>query len=59
MVSHSTMMQTPQIKVTINNLFLKQISEIQFLGITINNTLNWKSHVDEIRTKVCKITGLM
>ena len=50
---------TPQIKVKINNLFLKQISEIIFLGMTINNTLNWRSHVDEIKTKLCKITGFV
>ena len=58
MVSHSIMSITPQIDLNFNGFSLKQVNEIKFLGITIDNTLKWRSHINEIRTKLSKIIGV-
>ena len=59
MISHSSMTQTPNIMVKIDNISLKQVNETKFLGVNIDNSLRWKSHIEEIKTKISKITGII
>jgi hypothetical protein len=35
-----------QLAVSFGNLVINEVPEIQFLGIQINNKMNWKSHVE-------------
>ena len=36
----------------INNIKIERVNSFKFLGITIDNTLNWNKHVDNITTKI-------
>ena len=38
---------------------LKQVKTTKFLGVTIDKNLTWKSHTDEIATKISKNIGIM
>ena len=35
------------------NNYISQVKEIKFLGLYINNTLSWKTHIDKILPKLC------
>lgn len=35
------------------------MNEFNFLGITIDKSLNWKAHVDKIATKISKVVGIL
>lgn len=59
MVSHPLMSQTPNLMIIINNILIKQVNEVKFLGVTLDNLLKWKSHIDTIKTKLSRICGIM
>ena len=48
-----------QSKLKINNIDIEQVSDFNFLGITINDTLSWKPHIDKIRKKVTRNIGIL
>jgi len=39
---------TVNLKIGFNNNFITNSSYIKFLGVTMNNTLSWKNHIDLI-----------
>jgi len=41
------------INITYENNYISHIKEIKFLGLYINNTLSWKTHIDKILPKLC------
>lgn len=43
----------------INGLEIERAHEIKFLGITIDEHLTWKSHIDNIKVKVSQIIGVL
>ena len=45
--------------ITMNNIVLEETSTIKFLGVIINNKLNWTDHKIYVKTKVCKSIGIM
>ena len=47
----------PNIKV--NNIQVERVSHFSFLGITINEQLNWNLHLDKICSKVSRIIGVI
>lgn len=53
------MTHVPVIDIKIDNLALKQVKEVKFQGVTIDNTLRWKTHTEELRTKVCQVSGII
>ena len=54
-------LMTPQVTIDINidNIKLKQINSIKFLGVIIDSQLKWKPQIDEIRDKLSKMTGII
>jgi exonuclease III len=44
---------------SINNIDLERVSEFNFLGTTITETLSWKSHVNTICKKLSKTIGIL
>jgi len=44
-----------RIKITYNNKQISTISSIRFLGIYINDTINWKYHIDYILPKLSAV----
>ena len=47
----------PQLE--INNTPIERITEFNFLGITINEFMNWGSHSVKIANKICRTLGVM
>ena len=48
---------SPSIK--INNTAIERVSNFNFLGITLDEHLSWKHHVDKISVKISKIIGII
>lgn len=44
---------------TLNNVTLKQVKSIKFLGLIINDQLNWNEHKQYIKRKICKSMGIL
>ena len=42
-----------------NYTLIKQVNEFIFLGITINNHMDWNSHITNISNKITKTMGIM
>ena len=38
---------------------IEKVTEFNFLGITLEETLSWKSHISKISNKISKIVGLL
>ena len=47
----------PNIK--INGTSIERVSDFVFLGLTVNEKLSWKSHVDKIANKLSKYSGIL
>ena len=47
------------IKVTINNEQIQKVPEFSFLGVTLNENMSWRSHIDKMSNKISRIIGLL
>ena len=45
--------------VRINNQSIKRVSEFNFLGLTIDEHLNWNAHIQKISNKIAKSIGII
>ena len=45
--------------ITINNIMIERVEDFNFLGITINEMLNWNTHISKLSTKVSKSIGIL
>jgi hypothetical protein len=43
-----------KINIVRDNKMILQTNCVKFLGITVDNTLSWKQHIDTITTKINK-----
>ena len=46
-------------KIVINHIELERVNNFNFLGLTINENLSWKPHVDKISNKISKYSGVL
>ena len=46
-------------KIIINETELEQVSSIKFLGVVLNDRLNWSDHKTYIKTKISKNIGIL
>ena len=46
-------------KLVINDIELERVQNFNFLGLTINENLNWKPHMDKIANKISKSGGVI
>ena len=42
-----------------NHTLIKQVNELSFLGLTVNNHMDWNSHITNISNKITKTMGIM
>ena len=42
-----------------NHTLIKQVNESSFLGLTVNNHMDWNSHITNISNKITKTMGIM
>ncbi len=59
MISRSIMTPTPHINIKLDNTVLERVQKTRFLGITLHSSLKWKSHIDYLKEKISKITGII
>lgn len=59
MVTHSKSITPHPIDIKINNTSIKQVKEAKFLGVIIDNTLQWKSQIDTVNNKLSKMIGVI
>ncbi len=43
----------------IDNIKIDRVHEFNFLGLTMNGNLNWKSHINKLSDKVSKCIGIL
>ena len=43
----------------INNTLIEQVTEFNFLGLTVNEFMNWHSHTQKIANKISRTLGVM
>ena len=43
----------------INNTLIEQVTEFNFLGLTVNEFMNWNSHTQKIANKISRTLGVM
>ena len=46
-------------KLNVNNYCIKQVEEFRYLGVIIDNKLNWTKHIDYLCTQVSKASGIL
>ena len=46
-------------KIFINGTIIERVQNFNFLGLTINENLSWKPHVDKIANKISKYSGIL
>ena len=42
-----------------NDTLIKQVNEFSFLGLRVNNHMDWNSHITKISNKITKIMGIV
>ena len=47
------------IHISINNINIDMVSKTKFLGVLIDNKLNWKEHIAMIKSKLSKSLAIM
>ena len=45
--------------ITINNKKIEQVKYTKCMGIYIDDELAWKYHIDQVASKISKMTGIM
>ncbi len=45
--------------IIIQNVIIEQVQDFDFLGLIINENLNWKSHCDKIANNISKVVGVI
>ena len=45
--------------VQINNTTIERVSNFNFLGLNLNENMQWKSHMDIIANKITKYSGVL
>ena len=43
----------------INNIQIEEKQSARFLGVIVDNKLNWEEHINAIKTKMARYTGIM
>ena len=47
------------IELKIINITIKRVNEKKFLGVIIDDKLTWKSHINAMKTKMCRYVGIL
>lgn len=59
MMFHMHNKNVPQIELKIDDVVIEQVSEFNFLGITISEDLKWKKHIDKISNRISRNIGVL
>ena len=59
MIFHKPQKKIMNLKLKIDNTDIEKVSQFDFLGLTLNENLNWKSHIDKIANKISRSIGIL
>ena len=59
MIFHTTQRKVNNLELKIDNIFIERVYEFNFLGLNINENLNWKTHINKIAHKLSKSIGIL
>ena len=59
MVFHKPQKAIPRFQLVMNDTGIEKVSDFDFLGLTINENMNWKSHIDKIANKISRSIGIL
>ena len=45
--------------IQLNGLHIEQVTYTKFLGLYIDNEITWKYHVNQVSSKIAKMTGII
>ena len=49
----------PNKTIILNNIAIKRVSNVKFLGVIIDEHLTWKSHINLVKNKAAKMIGII
>ena len=49
----------PKLKLTINDNPIEQVTELNFLGITIDQNVTWNAHITKTSIKIARVTAIL
>ncbi len=59
MIFHIPQKKVDLLQLNIENTPIDRVSDFNFLGLTINEHLNWKGHIDKLANKISKTMGVL
>ncbi len=59
MIFHTANKNVESLELMIDNIKIDRVHEFNFLGLTMNENLNWKSHINKIWNIVSKCIGIV
>ncbi len=59
MIFHKPQKKVPNLQLKMNNTEIERVPLFDFLGLTLNENLNWKSHIDKISNKISRSIGIL
>ncbi len=58
-IFHTPKKKVPPMELTFDDIIIEKVSNFNFLGQTINEHLNWKSHMDNISNNISRNIGII
>ena len=49
----------PKLNITANDNLIGQVSEFNFLGITIDENITWNPHIGNTSIKIARVIGIL
>lgn len=49
----------PNLNITLNDVRIERVNNFNFLGITIDENITWKAHIDKIAIKISRASGML
>ena len=51
--------KTDDFKLSLDNIEIERVNTFKFLGVTVDQNLSWKTHIDNLRKKCCSSVGIL
>ena len=59
MIFHMPQKKVEKPVLLVNGTVIEYVNNFNFLGITLNNHLNWDSHINKVARKISRTTGIL
>ncbi len=59
MIFHKPRKKINPLQITIDDTIIERVQEFNFLGLTLNENLNWKDHINKISNKISSSIGIL